>query len=44
MPEFTFMVAEVGKDPDQRNYIVSNARIEATGFRAPMGLPTASRS
>jgi nucleoside-diphosphate-sugar epimerase len=39
VPEFAFMAAEVGKDPDQRNYIVSNRRIEATGFRAEMGLP-----
>jgi len=23
----------VGKDPDQRNYVVSNAKIEATGFK-----------
>jgi len=32
VPEFTFLDAPVGKDPDQRNYIVSNAKIEATGF------------
>lgn len=29
---FTFVEAAVGKDPDQRNYIVSNAKLEATGF------------
>ena len=23
----------MGKDPDQRNYIVSNTKIEATGFK-----------
>lgn len=33
VPEFTFIDAPVGKDPDQRNYIVSNAKIEATGWR-----------
>ena len=33
VPELCVMVAEVGKDPDQRNYIVSNQRIEATGFK-----------
>ncbi|MEQ8345209.1 MAG: NAD(P)-dependent oxidoreductase [Sneathiellaceae bacterium] len=33
VPGFTFLEAPVGKDPDQRDYIVSNARIEATGFR-----------
>lgn len=32
LPEFEFLDAPVGKDPDQRNYIVSNAKIEATGF------------
>ena len=33
VPEFVFLEAPVGKDPDQRNYIVSNAKIEATGFK-----------
>jgi len=33
LPEFIFLEAPVGKDPDQRNYIVSNAKIEATGFK-----------
>ena len=32
VPDFTYLVAEVGKDPDQRNYIVSNKRIESTGY------------
>ncbi|MDX9690684.1 MAG: NAD-dependent epimerase/dehydratase [Alphaproteobacteria bacterium] len=32
-PDFTIMEAGVGKDPDQRNYIVSNEKIEATGFK-----------
>ena len=32
LPKFTFIEA-VGKDPDQRNYIVSNEKIEATGFK-----------
>jgi len=31
--DFVFLDAPVGKDPDQRNYIVSNAKIEATGFK-----------
>ena len=30
--DFYFVEAEVGKDPDQRNYVVSNQKIEATGF------------
>lgn len=33
IPAFTIMEAAVGKDPDQRNYIVSNDKIEATGFK-----------
>lgn len=38
LPDFVFVEAPVGKDPDQRNYIVSNAKIEATGFRAEHSL------
>lgn len=33
VPDFVFLEAPVGKDPDQRNYVVSNAKIEKTGFR-----------
>lgn len=32
VPEFLFLEAPLGKDPDQRNYIVSNKKIEALGF------------
>ena len=38
VPDFVFVSADVGKDPDQRNYIVSNARIEATGFKPSVSL------
>lgn len=38
VPDFVFQEAEVGKDPDQRNYIVSNAKLEATGFRPEVSL------
>jgi nucleoside-diphosphate-sugar epimerase len=38
IPDFTFIDAPVGKDPDQRNYIVSNDKIEATGFKTIMSL------
>ena len=38
VPEFIFIDAPVGKDPDQRNYVVSNAKIEATGFKTSMTL------
>jgi nucleoside-diphosphate-sugar epimerase len=33
VPGFYWVEAEVGRDPDQRNYVVSNARIERTGFK-----------
>lgn len=32
LPKFTFLEAAIGEDPDKRDYIVSNERIEATGF------------
>lgn len=38
LPEFTFIDAPVGKDPDQRNYVVSNDKIEATGFKTAYSL------
>jgi nucleoside-diphosphate-sugar epimerase len=38
LPDFTFLEAPLGKDPDQRNYIVSNAKIEALGFRPKVTL------
>ena len=39
VPRFYWTEASVGKDPDQRNYIVSNTRIEATGFKPAVSLP-----
>lgn len=33
VPTFTYVEAPVGEDPDRRDYVVSNAKIEATGFR-----------
>lgn len=33
LPKFVFVEASVGEDPDKRDYIVSNARIAATGFK-----------
>lgn len=33
VPGFVFFEAPIGQDPDKRDYIVSNARILATGFR-----------
>ncbi len=36
--DFVFLEAPVGNDPDQRNYIVSNAKIEAAGFKTAVTL------
>lgn len=38
LPKFTYIEAPVGQDPDQRNYIVSNAKIERAGFFTQFGL------
>lgn len=38
VPDFCIMESEVGKDLDQRNYIVSNDKIEKTGFRTKVTL------
>jgi nucleoside-diphosphate-sugar epimerase len=38
VPGFTFIEAQTGSDPDQRNYIVSNAKIEATGYKPEFSL------
>jgi nucleoside-diphosphate-sugar epimerase len=34
LPEFYVTESAVGQDPDKRDYIVSNAKIEAAGFKA----------
>ena len=33
VPDFVFMDAPIGEDPDKRDYIVSNEKIEKTGFK-----------
>lgn len=33
VPGFVYMEASVGEDPDKRDYIVSNEKLEKTGFR-----------
>ena len=38
LPYFVFLEAPIGEDPDKRNYIVSNEKIERTGFRPKYGL------
>jgi len=36
--EFVYLEAPIGGDPDKRDYIVSNSRIEATGYRTKYSL------
>ena len=38
IPDFYFVEAKVGEDPDKRNYVVSNAKIEGTGFKPDVSL------
>ena len=38
VPQCTIIESDVGEDPDKRDYIVSNAKIEATGYRPAQGL------
>ena len=38
VPEFYLVEAEIGEDPDKRNYLVSNEKIEGTGFRPSISL------
>lgn len=38
LPNFVFVEAPVGEDPDKRDYIVSNEKIEATGWRPQWSL------
>ena len=38
IPQFVFNYAELGEDPDKRDYLVSNKRIEATGWRPSFSL------
>lgn len=33
LPQFVYLEAPVGEDPDKRDYIVSNTKIEGTGFK-----------
>ncbi|MEM9658923.1 MAG: NAD(P)-dependent oxidoreductase [Planctomycetota bacterium] len=38
VPKFFVHYAEIGEDPDKRNYIVSNQRLREAGFEAKRGL------
>lgn len=38
LPDFYYAEAAIGQDPDKRDYIVSNAKIEATGYQPAVTL------
>jgi nucleoside-diphosphate-sugar epimerase len=38
LPKFVYVEAEVGEDPDKRDYIVSNQRLLGTGFNTEWDL------
>ena len=38
--DFVYLEEQVGEDPDKRDYIVSNEKIERTGFKAQLSLET----
>jgi len=38
IPEFVYLISEIGTDIDKRNYIVSNKKIEDKGFKATRSL------
>lgn len=38
LPKFVFMDAPIGEDPDKRDYIVSNEKIESTGYKPAYSL------
>jgi len=38
IPDFCFIESEISQDLDKRDYIVSNEKIEKTGFRAKISL------
>jgi nucleoside-diphosphate-sugar epimerase len=38
LPNFVYVESQVGKDPDKRDYIVSNKKVEKTGFKPKYSL------
>ena len=38
VPNFVYLEAPIGQDPDKRDYIVSNARLASTGFKPEWSL------
>ena len=43
VPEFYFIESDIGEDPDKRDYIVSNEKIEKTGFKPQVSLSAGIR-
>lgn len=41
LPAFVFVESPIGEDPDRRNYIVSNEKIEKTGFTPQVSIDDA---
>lgn len=41
LPKFVFVESAIGEDPDKRNYIISNEKIEKTGFRPQVSIQNA---
>ncbi len=40
IPDFVYLISQIGTDIDKRNYIVSNEKIEKAGFKATRSLST----
>lgn len=38
IPRFVFIESKIGEDPDKRNYVISNEKIERTGFKTGVSL------
>ena len=40
VPDFVYLESAINEDPDKRDYVVSNARLEATGYQTATSLDT----
>ncbi len=38
VPNFVFLESAIGEDPDKRNYVISNEKIEKTGYKPKVSL------
>ena len=43
VPSFVIYESEIGKDPDKRDYVVSNEKIERTGYKPVFSLDAGIR-